>query len=339
MIENCPFFGLDDDPETASTFPSDRNRCYRLSKSRAISLDHQSSYCLSANYPACPIYQMQEPKPLAFTNLSPPSSILANPFFWPIIVMILAFLSMIGLFLYARSIWGNNLNFNLFAQELSKYTQIQLLDAPKRSGLPTITRFVPPPTFTPTETLSPTATATDTPAPTVLAETITFTPSLTKRPIVDTQTAPTSTPYPSATVCAGPPYGWSRYTVRYGDTLNSIAIAQGVSMAQLQAANCLGNSIYIYVGQTLYVPYAATRVFIPTSTHTSIPSPTKTRRPTSTKTSIPPATHTITVPPSDTPVPPPSDTPVPPPSDTPVPLPSDTPVPPAPADTSVPYPI
>jgi len=52
----------------------------------------------------------------------------------------------------------------------------------------------------------------------------------------------------------GPPAGWVIYVVQKGDTLYSIAVQSGASVAQLQWANCLGNSTTVRVGQKLYVP-------------------------------------------------------------------------------------
>jgi LysM repeat protein len=52
----------------------------------------------------------------------------------------------------------------------------------------------------------------------------------------------------------GPPSGWVIYIVQKGDTLYGIAVQSGVSVAQLQWANCLGNSTTVRVGQKLYVP-------------------------------------------------------------------------------------
>jgi type VI secretion system secreted protein VgrG len=240
---------------------------------------------------------------------------------------LLAFVAMIGLFFYARSIWGSDLSFSLFASELSKYTQPRPTNTPTLSPFPSATHLQPLSVETITPVPTGTGTSTETLVPTVLVtmvNTDTDIPESTDTSSPHTKVPPANTAYPTATVCSGPPYGWSRYIVRFGDTLNSIAVANGVSTAQLQAANCMGSSITIYAGSALYVPHAATQVIVPTRTFTSAPAPTKTKRPA----------------PSNTPKPPPSDTPVPAPSDTPVPPPTAEPptsAPPA-TDTTAPYP-
>ncbi|MGN7468688.1 LysM peptidoglycan-binding domain-containing protein [Brevibacillus sp. SAFN-007a] len=48
------------------------------------------------------------------------------------------------------------------------------------------------------------------------------------------------------------------YTVRAGDTLNSIAARFGVPVQELIRVNNIAYPYYIYVGQNLYIPVAAT---------------------------------------------------------------------------------
>lgn len=110
---------------------------------------------------------------------------------------------------------------------------------------------------------------------------------------------PTSTPIP-----CGAPYSWIIYIVQPGDTLYHLSLSYGITVADLQRANCMGSSVLLHTGQKLYVPPWAPLV----------PSPT-----------LPPfVTDTLAPLPSDTPTEVPTDTPVPVPSDTPVEIPTDT---------------
>ena len=109
--------------------------------------------------------------------------------------------------------------------------------------------YVPPITAVPTDT--PTASPTPTP-----------------------QASPT--PLPTSRPC-GPPAGWVRYTVQPGDNLYRLSQLLGVTIDQLQLANCMGSSITLRLGSVIYVP------FLP-ATHTP-----------------PPPTETPTIPPSPTP--------------------------------------
>lgn len=130
---------------------------------------------------------------------------------------------------------------------------------------------------------------------------------------------PTPTPVPCY-----PPYGWSVYIVRFGDTLSGIAARYGMSVYTLMRANCL-NTSYIYAGQPLYVPWLPPIVTLPATlpaTFTPTPIlPTFTPTPpivTLTPTVIPPTEVTPVI--TDTPQPTPTDTPAP----------TDTPTPPGP---------
>lgn len=134
---------------------------------------------------------------------------------------------------------------------------------------------------------------------------------------------PTATePQPTVKVC-GPPPGWVIYIVKPGDTLYRLSRILGVTVADLQLANCLSNPSDIKAGMFLYVPFLpATPTFTPTRTQTKTPvSPSVT--------AISPTATFTPVTPSSTPVPPTSTfTPEPPtPTFTSSPVPSDTPIP------------
>lgn len=146
------------------------------------------------------------------------------------------------------------------------------------------------------------------------------------------------------TVC-GKPAGWVAYRVRSGDTLYSLSRLTGVSVYQIQQANCLGASTLIVTGQYLYLPFipvfptlppiATWTPVLPTVAITStipptftvvVPSATLTgTTPTATHTPEPTPTSTPTLPmETDTPTPtPPTGTPVPP-SATNEPIPTET---------------
>ncbi|GAB4491118.1 MAG: hypothetical protein OHK0031_14360 [Anaerolineales bacterium] len=128
---------------------------------------------------------------------------------------------------------------------------------------------------------------------------------------------------PQATITpipCGAPFGWVIYYVQPGDTLYRISLLYQVSVAELQRANCLGASTYIYNGQQLRVP----NVPVSTATFTAIApaSPTSAITETGTPPTVSPSNTAL---PSETP----SDTPSPAPSDTPPPTlePSITPTP------------
>ncbi len=118
---------------------------------------------------------------------------------------------------------------------------------------------------------------------------------------------------PQATITAipcGAPFGWVIYYVQPGDTLYHISQLYRVGVADLQRANCLGDSTYIYPNQMLRVP----NVPVSSATFTAIVPASATSA--TTETAAPPTiSASETLSPSETP----SDTPPPPPTTTPEP--------------------
>ncbi|MBW8011355.1 MAG: LysM peptidoglycan-binding domain-containing protein [Chloroflexi bacterium] len=79
------------------------------------------------------------------------------------------------------------------------------------------------------------------------------------------------TPTPTAVQC-GPSTDWIIYIVNSGETLAQLAEAYNISLADLQYANCLGDSTIIFAGMSLYVP----NIGPPTPTPTVVPTVTMT---------------------------------------------------------------
>lgn len=103
--------------------------------------------------------------------------------------------------------------------------------------------------------------------------------------------AQTATPSPSLTPAkCGPPLGWITYRIQSSDTLFRISRLYGVSVPQLQFANCMGNSTFLRVGDLIFVPNVATQTPEITPTGTNPPTQTstvETQYPSSTNTSTP----------------------------------------------------
>jgi LysM repeat protein len=112
----------------------------------------------------------------------------------------------------------------------------------------------------------------------------------------------------TSVACSAPSY-WIVYIVRPGDTLYRLSLAYGISVAELQRANCMGSSTLLQTGQILYVPPWASRTPSPTAPGVEIPTATLTNTPelslpSDTPTEVPTNVPTETLPPaaSDTPV-------------------------------------
>jgi LysM repeat protein len=114
---------------------------------------------------------------------------------------------------------------------------------PKPTPKPTTSATASP---KPTTTPKPTSSATATPKPTA-TPTASPKPTTTPKPTV----TPSPTPKPTASASVS-------YKVVAGDTLGSIATKFGVTVARIQAANGLGTSTVIKVGQILQIPTTAT---------------------------------------------------------------------------------
>ncbi len=117
-----------------------------------------------------------------------------------------------------------------------------------------------------------------TPAPTNLEPTSTI--------IAATKVVPTRTSAPlilqttaQPTEACGAPSGWVQYVIRAGDTLSSLSRAYGVSLQQIQSANCMGSSIGLYAGTVIYVPFYLPPSY-PTVVPTAIPTLAPTKQPT-----------------------------------------------------------
>jgi hypothetical protein len=56
----CPFVGLEQDPQSLTSYPSSRNFCYRLRQPKSVRLEYQQQYCLSSAYQRCLLYKRGE---------------------------------------------------------------------------------------------------------------------------------------------------------------------------------------------------------------------------------------------------------------------------------------
>jgi VCBS repeat-containing protein len=107
-------------------------------------------------------------------------------------------------------------------------------------------------------------------------------------PPADATITPTPQPTATAIQCSTPPYGWTTYTVRAGDTLTALSYRYQVSVKDLQMYNCMGNSYAITVGEQIFVPNRAT--VVPTTPSAWTPYPSATWSPPTTVTPYPTAT-------------------------------------------------
>jgi hypothetical protein len=80
----------------------------------------------------------------------------------------------------------------------------------------------------------------------------------------DSMTEPTGT-LNSTRIACPPPAGWELYTVIPTDSIYRLGLIFGISVTELEKANCLENAI-LRPGDQIYVPSIPTRTPLPTST-------------------------------------------------------------------------
>jgi LysM repeat protein len=236
MRRTCPFLGVLDDPETSLAFPSEMNYCHNATPPAAPKFDYQSTHCLVFAHLSCPVYKSGEktslPAELSLNGHGSEAriSLRGN---WPLKalggVLLAALIFFIG--------WFGVAGLSRVGSENGA--------AKTQSGLPALPLFSPQPTRTiaPSRTATLAASPTSTPTPTLMAA--------------------LTTPEPPGKVC-GRPSNWVTYIIRAGDTLSRLSLAYGVSVAQLQNANCMGTSTVLHTGRVFYVPPGGGNPVVPT---------------------------------------------------------------------------
>lgn len=335
----CPFLGQGGDAKTSFAYPTPRNLCYQVTPATTVKAQKQQAYCLTEQHVHCPLYQQSSAVGLpskkgAFlmglrelfssssTNTDSAGS-SRGPSLEQLIILLIGGIGFLVILLVLLAGWRNReiLVGLVPTRPTVMPTSTEILATPTEalaaaladtvtptsSPIPATATLTDTPTATPNPTLTstptPTASRTPSPIPTMTASN-TPTPSATP---TDTPIPPTATNTPTNTatpVLCGPPAGWIRYTVQSGDTLFNLSQRLGVTIAQLQFANCLGNSTRILVGQRLWVPFTppprATNTPLPataTDTPTATATAHMTNTPVPTETQPPP---TATIPPTAT---------------------------------------
>ncbi|MCE7906007.1 MAG: LysM domain-containing protein [Anaerolineae bacterium CFX3] len=62
--EICPYLGLNDDPDTAISYPSPWNYCFRARPPAPIKPSYQAEVCFTRGHVSCPVYQAERAGPL-----------------------------------------------------------------------------------------------------------------------------------------------------------------------------------------------------------------------------------------------------------------------------------
>ena len=231
----CPYLGLRDDPKTVLDFPSEGNFCHRARPVAPVSRSHQQDFCLCPEHINCPVFRRTEEAPLPDELISP----VHLQFQKQKVIYGSAFLMLAAIILIVLMIFWKNTR-SVDGAGVGQFTETNEL-AEGTSAL--VFNPIPVNLETGTIALTPLTPA----AATILASS-------------------------SGTPC-DTPAGWIVYSVKPTDSIFRLSLVFGVSVADLQKGNCLGEETVIRPGQQIYVPNP------PTSTPTSTLTPTQTRRP------------------------------------------------------------
>jgi len=288
----CPYLGLLQDSQTTLAFPSGANLCYHAKPLASPNLEYQRAFCLKGRqHTQCPVFTRTELAPL-------PPEISGNPSTWlffgrpvekrfilPIIIAcVVLILAVIGATWLFNGHGGNNAAMSgRLESPTPTSNEIPLETTPLSDTIIPITPNVTGSSQSNTDTPVAITTETETPQASQTATPFGYTP------------LPTHTQVP-----CGSPYTWVVYIVRSGDTLFRLSQLYGVTVAELQRANCMGTFTTLHTGMILYVPPISPifpsptlpGVIVPTSTsiNTSVPvlpTDTATEPPVDTATQIP----------------------------------------------------
>ena len=244
----CPFLGLSDDPQTALAYPSTWNFCHHATPIASPKIDRQRSICLKYSHITCPVFTTTNigtlPKTIIALDVKPTPKVKT---FRLVVVSEVVLINLIYILWPAIN---NMIGLNRIPGRDSYQESISNLTPSLQGGsrAPNIPSY---PNNNELGNLSPTLTKTETrkftPAP---SATRTVTPTHT----VTHTLVPSLTEYGTCNL----PLGWVLYIVQTGDTLYRLKDLFGTTIRELQLANCMGDSILIKVGQSLYVPARVT---------------------------------------------------------------------------------
>jgi len=274
----CPYLGLLEDSQTTLSFPSSSNLCYHAKPLASPNLEYQRLVCLKGRrHTLCPVFTRSEIAPLPPDISGSPANtlLLGMPIekrvLLPILLgFVVLVLGLTGLLWLISNQAGTNPGSPILTSTV----------LPLASGMISVNDVPITPNVEPTGTPNM-----DTP---FSISNGTLTPQFPT--MIDITPIPTQT----KTSC-GSPNTWVVYIVRPGDSLYHLSLVYGVTVADLQRANCLGTSSILHTGQLLYVPPTAPLAPSPTIPYVVIPTYT----PTNTQVLIPP-TDTATAPPVET---------------------------------------
>ena len=229
---SCTYLGMYDDPSTSYAFATNGNFCHRIKPNQTINLAHQTRYCLSHEYPLCPIFQSpgteSVPHQISKPELSDTRRITIPPKFWIFSILIFSILA-IALIIYNYSIKGSTLYKPVSTDDLISSTLVERYII---TGTNTVAATnTNPPAFIPNITPPATLTSTSSPSPTI-------TPIKTPTTSIKLSPTPLSpTPGPELGKPFGPDDRFILHLVKQGESLSIIAQTYQTTVEVLRLIN------------------------------------------------------------------------------------------------------
>ena len=189
----CPFFALNDDPDTSLLFASSTAYCHKVVSPEPVQLDHQEIHCLTSAYVDCPVFKQDKPGRLPTALLGQDPTNENGSGIWAKILGGLALIAIAILFIG----WGSGLLANRanFFEVTATESALAAAVLPTATSTPTTAVST---NLTSTTEVTPTAVATNTAVPTKTSQpTATVTPPASATPMPTAKPTATETPSPA----------------------------------------------------------------------------------------------------------------------------------------------
>jgi len=232
LEKSCTYLGMYDDPSTSYAFATNSNFCHRIKPNQTINLAHQTRYCLSPEYPTCPIYQTpnveSNSNQISEHGVSDKRKITTPSRFWGLSILIFSILA-IMLIIYNFSNKGSTSHKPLSTNDLisSSSEEMNIITGTITVAASKVTPFASMPRITQSAIF--TSTSSLFPSPTPIQTT---TPSITLSP-----TLLSPTPGPKLGESFGPDDHFILHLVKQGESLSIIAQTYQTTVEVLRTIN------------------------------------------------------------------------------------------------------
>ncbi len=242
---SCPHLGLDTDEQSNFVFAHEDHRCYRVKPGSPPTSAHQSAFCLSENYPNCPLLQNDGSSQAANVFIKPASkSNLWVRYAAGFIILVLVGVLSVGIVLQA--VYPSGASFALWQETVTpqqtstsvvaalaatrayQTQQVSLMREATAQALTSAQLLLPEPSQTPTAAPSITPTNSPTPSPS---------PTSTPTGVPPTPVPATLTPGPIQGTPFGPDNRYLVHVVEAGESFAGLAVQFDTSTAVLEWVN------------------------------------------------------------------------------------------------------